>query len=67
MRDYRQQERDDLLRDSVEQLTRLAIREDLGRGFDITTLAIVPESLPATADILSRVLARQRDRADVCR
>lgn len=55
MRDYKQQERDDILRDSVEQLTRLAIREDLGRGFDITTLAIVPEELPATADIVSRV------------
>ena len=55
MRDYRQQERDDILRDSVEQLTRLAIREDLGRGFDLTTLAIVPEQLPATADIYSRV------------
>ncbi len=58
MRDYRQQERDDILRDSVEQLTRLAIREDLGRGFDITTLAIVPEELPATADILARVPGR---------
>lgn len=55
MRDYRQQERDDVLRDSLEHLTRLAIREDLGRGFDITTLSIVPEDLPATADILSRV------------
>lgn len=54
MREYRQQERDDILRDSLEQLTRLAIREDLGRGFDITTLAIVPEELPATADIVSR-------------
>ncbi len=58
MRDYRQQERDELLRDSVEQLTRLAIREDLGRGFDITTLAIVPEDLPATADIITRVAGR---------
>ncbi|MCC6510989.1 MAG: nicotinate-nucleotide diphosphorylase [Pirellulaceae bacterium] len=55
MRDYHQQERDAILRDSVEQLTRLAIREDLGRGFDITTLAIVPEELPATADIIARV------------
>ncbi len=58
MRDYRQQQRDDILRDSVEHLTRLAIREDLGRGFDITTLAIVPEDLPATADIVSRVPGR---------
>lgn len=58
MRDYKQQQRDEILRDSVEQLTRLAIREDLGRGFDITTLAIVPEELPATADIISRVPGR---------
>jgi nicotinate-nucleotide pyrophosphorylase (carboxylating) len=55
MRDYKQQERDAFLRDSLEQLTRLAIREDLGRGFDITTLALVPEQLPAKADIISRV------------
>lgn len=54
MRDYKQQERDDFLRDSLEQLTRLAIREDLERGFDLTTMAIVPERLPATADIVAR-------------
>lgn len=55
MRDYKQQERDAFLRDSVEQLTRLAIREDLGRGFDLTTMALVPEQLPAKADIIARV------------
>lgn len=54
MRDYVQQERDAFLRDSLEQLTRLAIREDLGRGYDLTTMAIVPEQLPATADIVAR-------------
>jgi nicotinate-nucleotide pyrophosphorylase (carboxylating) len=54
MRDYKQQERDAFLRDSLEQLTRLAIREDLGRGYDLTTMAIVPEQLPATADIIPR-------------
>ncbi len=54
MRDYHQQLRDEILHDSLVQLTRLAIREDLGRGFDLTTLAIVPEQLPATADIISR-------------
>ncbi|MGN6546547.1 MAG: carboxylating nicotinate-nucleotide diphosphorylase [Aureliella sp.] len=55
MRDYKQQERDAFLRDSLEQLTRLAIREDLGRGYDLTTMAIVPEQLPATADLVPRV------------
>lgn len=54
MRDYKQQERDAFLRDSLEQLTRLAIREDLGRGYDLTTMAIVPEQLPATADVIPR-------------
>lgn len=54
MRDYKQQERDAFLRDSLEQLTRLAIREDLGRGYDLTTLAIVPEQLPASAAIVPR-------------
>ncbi len=54
-RDYRQQQRDEYLRDSLQHLTRLAIREDLERGFDITTMAIVPEELPATADVISRV------------
>lgn len=55
MRDYKQQERDAFLRDSLEQLTRLAIREDLGRGVDLTTMALVPEQLSAKADIIPRV------------
>ena len=54
MREFKQQERDAFLRDGLEQLTRLAIREDLQRGYDVTTLAIVPEELPATADIIAR-------------
>lgn len=54
MQDYPQQQRDAFLRDSLEQLTRLAIREDLERGYDLTTIAIVPEDLPATADIVAR-------------
>ena len=54
MREYKQQERDAFLRDGLEQLTRLAIREDLGRGYDLTTMAIVPEQLLATADIVAR-------------
>lgn len=54
MREFKQQLRDDYLRDSLEQLTRLAIREDLQRGYDLTTIAIVPDHLPAIADIKAR-------------
>jgi nicotinate-nucleotide pyrophosphorylase (carboxylating) len=54
-REFRQQTRDKFLRDSLEQLTRLAIREDLGRGYDLTTVSLVPAQLPAKADIRARV------------
>ena len=54
MRDYKQQDRDEFLRDSLQQLALLAIREDLGRGYDLTTMAIVPEQLQAVADIVAR-------------
>jgi nicotinate-nucleotide pyrophosphorylase (carboxylating) len=37
------------------QLARLAIREDLDRGFDITTVSVVPQGLPAEASIIARV------------
>jgi nicotinate-nucleotide pyrophosphorylase (carboxylating) len=33
----------------------LAIREDLDRGYDITTVSVVPESLTAQASIIARV------------
>ncbi len=36
------------------QLVRLAIREDLARGFDLTTVAVVPLGLPAAAHIVAR-------------
>ncbi len=53
-RDFFQQTRDEWLREDLQQLVQLAIREDLGRGFDLTTLATVPEGLPAAADIVAR-------------
>ncbi len=53
-RDYAQQTRDAFLRDDLEQLVRLAIREDLGRGMDLTTIAVVPPGLPAHAHIVAR-------------
>lgn len=53
-RDFSSQDRDELLRDDLEQLVRLAIREDLARSLDVTTIAVVPAGLPATAHIVSR-------------
>ncbi len=52
--DFSQVQRDEFLRDDLEQLVRLAIREDLHRGFDLTTVAVVPEGLPASAKVVSR-------------
>lgn len=54
-RDFTQQTRDAMLRNDLEQLVRLAIREDLGRGFDLTTMSTVPAGLPARANIVSRI------------
>ncbi len=54
-RDFSIQQRDDLLRDDLLQLVRLAIREDLARGFDLTTVAVVPPGLAAAASIVARV------------
>lgn len=53
-RDYGQQTRDIFLKDDLEQLVRLAIREDLARGMDLTTIAVVPPGLPACAHIVAR-------------
>lgn len=54
-RDFDTQHRDDLLRDDLTQLVRLAIREDLARGYDLTTVAVVPPELSAAAHIIARV------------
>lgn len=53
-RDYPQQTKDIFLKDDLEQLVRLAIREDLSRGMDLTTVAVVPSGLPARARIVAR-------------
>lgn len=53
-RDYDQQTRDVFLKDDLEQLVRLAIREDLARGMDLTTIAVVPPGLPACAHVIAR-------------
>jgi len=44
-----------MLLDDLRQLTRLAIREDLDRGMDLTTMAIVPAQVKGRADIVARV------------
>ncbi|MEO8271920.1 MAG: nicotinate-nucleotide diphosphorylase (carboxylating), partial [Aureliella sp.] len=53
-RDFAAQLQDDFLRDGLIQLVRLAIREDLSRGIDITTVAVVPPGLAASAQIVAR-------------
>lgn len=53
-RDFHQQEADAQLKDDLQQLVHLAIREDIGRSFDLTTMAIVPAGLPARAKIAAR-------------
>ena len=52
--DFYQQTIDEALIDDLSQLVRLAIREDLNRTFDLTTVAVVPEALPAKAHIAAR-------------
>lgn len=54
-RDFAVQLADDFLLDDLSQLVRLAIREDLSRGMDLTTLAVVPPGLSAAAQIVARV------------
>ncbi|RMF44042.1 MAG: carboxylating nicotinate-nucleotide diphosphorylase [Planctomycetota bacterium] len=52
--DFEQQTIDAALLDDLTQLVRLAVREDLDRGVDLTTLALVPSNLQARADIVAR-------------
>lgn len=53
--DYRSQTIDAPLLDDLSHLVRLAIREDLDRSADLTTLAIVPHGIQGSAVILPRV------------
>lgn len=47
--------RDPMLLDDLRHLTRLAIREDLDRGMDLTTMAIVPGNVAGRAEVVARV------------
>ncbi len=53
-RDFRPQTINADLVDDLNHLVRLAIREDLGRSVDLTTLALVPDASPAQAAIVAR-------------
>lgn len=53
-RDYRSQTIDADLVDDLNHLVRLAVREDLGRTGDLTTLSLVPLGRRGSAAIVSR-------------
>jgi nicotinate-nucleotide pyrophosphorylase (carboxylating) len=54
-REFARQEKDAFLKDDLVHLVRLAIREDLDRSFDLTTVSVVPQEIPAKAQIVARV------------
>lgn len=52
--DYQPQTIDPHLLDDLSHLVRLAMREDLERSMDITTMAIVPAGLRGSASLIAR-------------
>jgi nicotinate-nucleotide pyrophosphorylase (carboxylating) len=52
--DYQPQTIDPPLLDDLSHLVRLAMREDLDRSMDITTMAIVPAGLRGSASLMAR-------------
>ncbi len=52
--DFAQIRWDDRTADACRHLVRLAVREDLGRGHDWTTLALVPDDAQGAATLVSR-------------
>jgi nicotinate-nucleotide pyrophosphorylase (carboxylating) len=53
-KEFQQIEWDEAVADDCRQIVRLAVREDLGRKFDWTTLALVPSGTPGSATIVAR-------------
>jgi nicotinate-nucleotide pyrophosphorylase (carboxylating) len=53
-KEFRQLDWDELLEDDCRQIARLAAREDLDRGHDWTTMALVQPGQQAVADVVSR-------------
>lgn len=54
MNDFAQIAWDDRCQEDCLELIRLAVREDLGRLYDFTTLALVPEQARGAADVVPR-------------
>ena len=52
--DYRSQTIDESLLEDLTEILRLAIREDLDRSVDLTTMAIVPPGVSGSASLISR-------------
>ena len=52
--DFSQTEWGDQLVDDLRQILRLAVREDLDRFCDWTTVSLIPENAKGRADIVSR-------------
>lgn len=52
--DYRSQTIDTSLLEDLTEILRLAIREDLDRSVDLTTMAIVPPGVTGSAALISR-------------
>ena len=52
--DYRSQTIDAFLLEDLSEILRLAIREDLDRSVDLTTMAIVPPGVNGSAALISR-------------
>ena len=53
-KEFTQADWSDLLEDDCRQLVRLAVREDLDRSFDWTTVALVPEDSRGQAALVTR-------------
>lgn len=53
-RDYQQIEWDADIEDDCRQLIRLAVREDLDRLYDWTSVAVIPDSAPGQALVVAR-------------
>ena len=53
-RDFRQQDWDEAVEDDCRQIVRLAVREDLDRLHDWTTVSLVPHDACGAADVVTR-------------
>ena len=53
-KEFRQIEWDAAVEDNCRQIVRLAVREDLGRLFDWTTVCLVPSDTQAQATVVAR-------------